>query len=161
MAEDLTSRYPDHAVSLAKAFVTAHCAGGAGACHVEPGGPSAQPTIDWAAIRHGVAAAASLERAVGRAVVLAARSARGQDVGEPAGVMTLDPALVEPFFAFSVSEVVPDFGDHRPRTWLSHKVTRILRRDGESTSRSSAAHGSSANGTPSGVEDRLRQPSLS
>jgi hypothetical protein len=160
MNEEFTPNEPDEAIMMARELVTAYQAEWAQSLQTDPRGSSGRSPIDWAAVRDAVAGASSLELAVGRAVVLAAKSARGDLVGQPLGGVALDPALAHPFFSFNVSDVVPDFGDHRPRTRFNRRVTRILRRSGASSNRR-GAHAPSASGKHWGVEGGLPQPSLS
>jgi hypothetical protein len=159
MTEELAASLSDQAIMIARAHLTANEADGApstdaAACRSDVG-----RSIDWPAIRDAITGAPSLERAVGRAVVLGARSARGETLGMAPGAMTLDLSLVDPFFSFSVADVVPDFGDHRPRTWLSQKFTRVFSWGGASHRRSVRA--SSTQTEHVGAQGKLRQPTLS
>jgi len=90
-------------------------------------GRSARYTIDWAAMEASVADSRTLEHAIGRAVVIADQVSRGvfddnQTGGPPSPIKAEDP-----FFAFSLADVVPDFGDEsRYRTRVVRKVARIF-----------------------------------
>lgn len=85
-------------------------------------------SVDWAAIRNGIAGSDSIEQAIGRAVVMADRMSRGE-FPNPAERTTLPFLSIEqPFFAFSVADAVPDFGDQRRyRTRMTRTVGRVLK----------------------------------
>lgn len=79
-------------------------------------------------IRTAVADAESIEQALGRAVVFADRMNREDIVKVIDGAS--EPVIKdnEAFFAFSVADALPDFGDQsRYRTRLTKKVTRMLK----------------------------------
>jgi hypothetical protein len=83
--------------------------------------------IDWDAVEASVADCRTLEQSVGRAVVLADQMCRGvidetQLDDAPSSLKAADP-----FFAFSVVDVVPDFGDERRyRSRVAKRAARIL-----------------------------------
>jgi hypothetical protein len=107
--------------------------------------------INWSAVEASVADAPTLELAIGRAVVVADQMARGLFDGPPdpdratadeEGAVASQRSLTvlstrkdegpsqvaeDPFFAFSIADVVPDFGDDsRYRLRVARKVARIL-----------------------------------
>jgi hypothetical protein len=93
-----------------------------------PGSAGALTRIDWDALEAAVGESSSLEQAVGRAIALADRICRGVS-HEPELFVTVPPddAVDQPFFAFSVADVVPDFGDgSRYRTRVARRVARIF-----------------------------------
>jgi hypothetical protein len=56
---------------------------------------------------------------------------RGVFVGIPLGDPVSSTQAEDPFFAFSLADVVPDFGDEsRYRTRMAKKMTRIFGSDG-------------------------------
>ena len=77
-----------------------------------------------------MADSSTLEQAIGRAVVVADQMSRGVlDDTQPGDSPSLKPE--DPFFAFSVADVIPDFGDQsRYRTRVARRVTRIFGPDG-------------------------------
>ena len=94
-------------------------------------------SVDWAAIEDSVRDCRSLEQAIGRAVVIAAQLSRGVIENthhrgpEPALTTGEDSFLTarddDPFFAFSMADAVPDFGDEsRYRTKVARKVARVF-----------------------------------
>jgi hypothetical protein len=88
---------------------------------------SAQYEIDWAAVEASVSDCQTLEQAIGRAVVVADQMSRG--VLDGIQCTDLWPAYDadDPFFAFSVADVAPDFGDEsRYRKRVVRKVAGIL-----------------------------------
>ena len=89
--------------------------------------PSSRHTIDWEELEASVADCCTLEQSVGRAVVLADQMCRGlfdqpeRDDGPP------PLGATDPFFAFSVVDVVPDFGDQsRYRSRVARRAAKIL-----------------------------------
>jgi len=90
-------------------------------------GGSTGHTIDWSALEASVADCNTVEQAIGRAVVIADQMSRGafdytQLPDSPASLKTEDP-----FFAFSMADVIPDFGDEsRYRTRVARKMTRMF-----------------------------------
>jgi len=100
------------------------------------GGPQPGTVVDWDAIEAAIASSSSPERALGQAILTAHHnmnrvpldltSAGFADVSDtqPEWSVRAD----EPFFAFSVAEVVPDFGDEsRYRTRVARRVARLMR----------------------------------
>jgi hypothetical protein len=88
---------------------------------------SAQYEIDWAAVQASMSDCQTLEQAIGRAVVVADQMSRG--VFDGIQCTDLWPAydVNDPFFAFSVADVAPDFGDEsRYRKRVVRKVAGIL-----------------------------------
>lgn len=100
----------------------------------------ARPTIDWEAVEAAVANSRTLEQAIGRAVVIADQISRGscsgyqphdvspeQEVEDPLPDAPLVCALEDPFFAFTLADVNPDFGDEsRYRSKVRKRVARIF-----------------------------------
>ena len=90
-------------------------------------GRSSRNAIDWEALEASVSDAGSLEQAIGRAVVIADQMCRGVFDGTHLSDAQSSLKAEDPFFAFSMAEVVPDFGDgSRYRTKVAKKVTKIL-----------------------------------
>lgn len=88
---------------------------------------SAGHEIDWGAVEASVADSRTIEQAIGRAVVIADQMSRGYFDGSQPGDPPLSPKVEDPFFAFSMADVVPDFGDgSRYRTRVTRKVSRIF-----------------------------------
>jgi len=90
-------------------------------------GGSSRQVLDWGGVEASVADSRTLEQAIGRAVVIADQMSRGLF----AGIAQCDspPSLKaeDPFFEFSMADVVPDFGDEsRYRTRVVRKVARIF-----------------------------------
>ncbi len=82
--------------------------------------------IDWGVLEAAVAESTSIEQAIGRAIALADRMCRGVS-DEPEAAVTTSDKVEQPFFAFSVADVVPDFGDHsRYRTRVAKRFARIF-----------------------------------
>jgi hypothetical protein len=81
--------------------------------------------IDWETIEASVADSRSFEQAIGRALLIADQMCRGVFEYKRFGEA---PSNVEnPFFPFSVADVIPDFGDEsRYRTKVARKVGRIF-----------------------------------
>jgi hypothetical protein len=83
--------------------------------------------IDWEAVEAAVAEARTLEQAVGRAVVIADQMSRGLRDDYRLQVLPSWPKGEDPFFAFSMADVVPDFGDgSRYRSKVRKKVAKIF-----------------------------------
>jgi len=83
--------------------------------------------VDWEFIRTGIVGSQSIERALGRAVVIAHRMSQGtlsatEIIDTPSKI---ESEYQHPFFCFNVSNAVPDFGDQ------SRYRTRVARRMGE------------------------------
>ena len=84
--------------------------------------------LDWELIRESVAGAPSVEHAIGRAVVIADRISRGAVDEATTATTALPEPGEDPFFAFSVADAVPDFGDNsRYREWVIRRVGRLSR----------------------------------
>lgn len=85
--------------------------------------------IDWDVVRASVANSSSFEQAIGRAVVVADQMSRGIFAHDSEGVPFASPDDAEPFFAFSVGNAIPDFGDEsRYRTKVARRMGGILKR---------------------------------
>jgi hypothetical protein len=83
--------------------------------------------IDWEAVEVAVADSRTLEQAVGRAVVIADQTSRGLSDEYQLPEAAPWPKFVDPFFAFSLSDVLPDFGDgSRYRSKVRRKVAKIF-----------------------------------
>jgi hypothetical protein len=84
------------------------------------------PTIEWDLAVEAIEDCASMEQAIGRALVVADQMNREVVTGE-----SVSPSPVQdedPFFSFSVADSLPDFGDHsRYRSKLAKKVGRMIR----------------------------------
>jgi hypothetical protein len=96
----------------------------------DPGnGRSSSDPVDWETLAAAVANSRSLEHAIGRAVVIADAMCRGvfdhtQLCVAPPSIETENP---NPFFGFSMTGVVADFGDEsRYRTKVAKKMARIF-----------------------------------
>jgi hypothetical protein len=84
--------------------------------------------IDWKAVEEAVSGCATIEQAVGRAVVVADQMSRGLVEGLPLEGLPTDPKRDDPFFAFSMADVDADFGDEsRYRSRVARRVARIVR----------------------------------
>ena len=115
------------------------------------GRPAPAHAVDWTILQAAVAGSASLEQAVGRALVIAEQMCRGVFEGSVVEVSPLPevvpaartredtlsvpnhehpfPTLSEddPFFAFNMADAIPDFGDEsRYRTKVAKKVARVF-----------------------------------
>ena len=95
-----------------------------------PSGTPGRNIVDWATVEAAIAGSESYEHAIGRAVVIADRMCRGV-FGDTGTESTPTPFITEPeippFFAFSVTDVAPDFGDEsRYRTRVARRVARLL-----------------------------------
>jgi hypothetical protein len=89
--------------------------------------------IDWDVVEASVADAPTLEQAIGRAVVIAEQMSRDPFASKQlqnGPISRPDPSfqtVEDPFFAFSMADVVPDFGDaSRYRLRVARKVARIF-----------------------------------
>jgi hypothetical protein len=90
-------------------------------------GRSTRHAIDWSAVRASVADSRTLEQAIGRAVVIADQMSRGVFNGTQPGDSPTQLNVEDPFFSFSMADVIPDFGDgSRYRTRVTRKVGRIF-----------------------------------
>ncbi len=90
-------------------------------------GRSSRNAIDWERVEASVADSTSFEQAIGRAVVIADEMCRGVFDDPRLGDASSPLRTEEPFFAFSLADVVPDFGDEsRYRTRVARRVARIL-----------------------------------
>ena len=90
-------------------------------------GRSCRNAIDWEAVEASVADSSSFEQAIGRAVVIADQMCRGVFDDTHPGDASSSLKTEEPFFAFSMVDVVPDFGDEsRYRTRVARRVARIF-----------------------------------
>jgi hypothetical protein len=84
--------------------------------------------IDWKAVEAAVSDCATIEQAVGRAVVVADQMSRGLVEGIPIEGASADPKREDPFFAFSMADVDADFGDEsRYRSRVARRVARFVR----------------------------------
>jgi hypothetical protein len=85
-------------------------------------------TFEWRAIHCAVADTSSLEQALGRAVVFAGRMHQ-KPIADTSGDMSQRVfSDDEPFFAFSVANALPDFGDQsRYRTRVTKRVVGLFR----------------------------------
>ncbi len=95
--------------------------------------------IDWEALEAAAAGARSLEQAVGRALLLAL-SENGPVPKDPGRLESPRPHTLEsgdcagwsvktddPFFSFSVADIVPDFGDEsRYRSKVARRMARVI-----------------------------------
>ena len=84
-------------------------------------------TVDWDTVAASVAHSRSLEHAIGRAVVIADQLSRDvvKDV-QLGDARTPPPTTDDPFFAFTMADVVPDFGDSRYRARVARRVGGII-----------------------------------
>jgi hypothetical protein len=117
--------YDIGAFDLVRGFVEHLVAGNA------PGGPgngrSSGKAVDWETLAASVANSRSLEHAIGRAVVVADQLARGVVEGvQLRDSRTPAPKTDDPFFAFTMADVVPDFGDSRYRSRVARRVGGII-----------------------------------
>ena len=126
---DLVRRFVEH-------LIVTNASGEAGY------GCSSANAVDWESVATSVADSPSLELAIGRVVVIADQLTRGiVETSQVADARTdshvsdalTPPTGEDPFFAFSVADVVPDFGDSRYRTKLARRVARIAGRRTEAT----------------------------
>jgi hypothetical protein len=90
-------------------------------------GESVLYEIDWAAVEASTSDCRTLEQAIGRAIVVADQMSRGVFDGLQCADLWPPHDANDPFFAFSVSDVAPDFGDEsRYRKRVVRKVAGIL-----------------------------------
>ena len=90
-------------------------------------GGSAPCEIDWAVVEASTSDCLTLEQAIGRAVVVADQMSRGVFEAIPCADLWASYDANDPFFAFSVADVAPDFGDDsRYRKRVARKVAGIL-----------------------------------
>lgn len=104
-------------------------------------GRSTRYAIDWGAVEASIAGSRTLEQAIGRAVVLADQVSRrvcnATESGDSpslsadslsANSLGADQLSAEdPFFAFSLADVVPDFGDEsRYRTRVVRRMAKVF-----------------------------------
>jgi hypothetical protein len=129
--EDASAIHADYfdisAFSLVRNFVEQVIATGGPASSVDVYARTA--VIDWDVLGNSVARSASFEQAIGRAVLIADQMSRGvfQDESPEVSPSSLQDA--EPFFAFSVGNAIPDFGDEsRYRTRVARKMGGVLKR---------------------------------
>jgi hypothetical protein len=86
--------------------------------------------VDWEIIRTAIVGSQSIERALGRAVVVVHQMSQ---VTLNATKIVDTPSKAEreyqhPFFSFSVSNAVPDFGDQsRYRSKVARRMGRVFR----------------------------------
>lgn len=119
---DLVRKFVEHVTAKDASAVQGH-------------GRSPRSDFDWELVTANVAGSRSFEHAIGRAVVIADQMRRGMfddthldasddtHLGAASSLRTDDP-----FFAFSMADVIPDFGDEsRYRTRLARKASKILR----------------------------------
>jgi hypothetical protein len=93
----------------------------------EPDNPSSgcKPPI-WETLVAAVSDSRTLEVAIGRAVVIADRLARGFVDEFESGEADTPRTADDSFFAFTMVDVVPDFGDSRYRARVSRRVAGII-----------------------------------
>jgi hypothetical protein len=91
-------------------------------------GQSSRHVIDWDAVEASVADAQTLEQAIGRAVVIVDQMSRALFVrSEQLSDPWPPPSADDPFFAFSMVDVVPDFGDEsRYRKRVANTMAKIF-----------------------------------
>jgi hypothetical protein len=83
--------------------------------------------IDWAAVEASTSDCQTLEQAIGRAVVVADQMSRGVFDGTQCADFWPSYDANDPFFAFSVADIAPDFGDEsRYRKRMVRKVAGML-----------------------------------
>ena len=84
--------------------------------------------IDWRALEAAAAGSSSLEQAIGRVIARADQMCREVFDAPDSTVRTSTTMVVEPFFAFSVADVMPDFGDDsRYRTKVTRWISGVLK----------------------------------
>ena len=110
---DLVRKFVEHVVAKNRSVV--------------PGNGCSSGNVDWDAVEMFVADSHSFEQAIGRAVVIADQMCRGVfddiDSGNPSPLLPTEGA----FFAFSLADAAPDFGDEsRYRTKMARRVARIF-----------------------------------
>ena len=90
-------------------------------------GGSAPCEIDWAVVEASTSDCLTLEQAIGRAVVVADQISRGVFDGSHSADLPPYFDANDPFFAFSVADIAPDFGDEsRYRERVVRKVAGIF-----------------------------------
>jgi len=83
--------------------------------------------VDWETVVAAVADCDSLEQAIGRAVVIADQMSRGLSDGAQLQADSSRHNDEQHFFAFSLADVDPDFGDEsRYRTKVAKRVAQLL-----------------------------------
>lgn len=100
---------------------------------------AASELLDWEAVEAAAAGARSLEQAVGHALLIALRMSRPRRkqavLADRGPHLTLETGACtewavkadDPFFAFSVADIVPDFGDaSRYRSKVARRVARVI-----------------------------------
>jgi hypothetical protein len=88
---------------------------------------SSRHAIDWDALEASIANSSTLEQAIGRAIVIADQMGRGVFHDAPLAEVPTSLAKDDPFFSFSMADVVPDFGDEsRYRSRMVRKVARVF-----------------------------------
>jgi hypothetical protein len=123
-----TDSFDISAFSLVRNFVEQVVVTGGGASSVDVCSRAA--LIDWDVVGNSVARSASFEQAIGRAILIADQMSRGvfQDESPPE-VFPSSLQDSEPFFAFSVGNAIPDFGDEsRYRTRMARRMGGVLKR---------------------------------
>jgi hypothetical protein len=89
---------------------------------------SPSPAVEWGVAAEAIADSTSVEQAIGRTLVIANQMNREMPVDESGSLRSSDAQDEAPFFAFSVADSLPDFGDQsRYRTKFAKKVGRVLR----------------------------------
>jgi hypothetical protein len=117
--------YDIEAFDLVRGFVE-HLLAGNPSGNAGNGRPPSD-AVDWGTLAASVASSRSLEHAIGRAVVIADQLSRGVVEGVQLGDRRTPPPISdEPFFAFTVDDVVPDFGDSRYRSRVARRVGGIV-----------------------------------
>ncbi len=112
---------------------------------------SSRSAIDWEAVEASVADSSSFEQAIGRAVVVADQMCRGVFDDTHPGEASSSLKTDYPFFAFSLADVVPDFGDEsRYRARVARRVARIfgIRRMAVTLARTSTSRARAARTRP-------------
>jgi hypothetical protein len=110
---------------IARKFVqhlVAEHAGDAGKC-----GSSARRAVGWEPLAISVRDLPSLEAAIGRVVVVADRLSR--EASSHLEVESWKSSTIEdPFFTFSLADVVPDFGPDRYRSRVARRFASMIGR---------------------------------
>ncbi len=96
------------------------------ASDAEPDGTSARRAVDWEAVAGAVGGSPCLEIAIGRAIVVAARLIRDPSSSLEALEESSSSTTEDPFFAFSLADVVPDFGDDRYRSRVARRIAGMI-----------------------------------
>jgi hypothetical protein len=87
---------------------------------------SAGREVDWDALVGSLGGSTSLETAIGRAIVVADRLIREPSCdGAEFDVFPVS-TLEDPFFDFSMADVVPDFGPDRYRSRVARRVANMI-----------------------------------